>query len=624
MKKILFTIATLVLAASCIEDSRNNFMVPDSLSLVYKDQVVPVSVYSGSATVTVQKSGMGAEAAKVTLGVSADSLAAYNTANSKSYTELASSKYRFSSTSMSFGAKDVTSSVNLEWNPSEVFPVLDGANSVIPVVIADASPLTVNPRRNLILFNILNTEVRFASSGSSLIVKEKAEEDSEVSIKISLDNVLPMDLDVTLAVDNSLVAAFNADKGTEHIAAPESFVKLPADRVTVKAGQSDCYCTVTLDNSALFTGDKMMKFTSMLVPIKISAASQTGVIVSDKVYYLVARSPFDGVSVSRIWGRYSLEKLWTEDYGLPAGVDRTLTIDGNWVYIPYAIGGNVAKITAISIADPAQTMLVNCEGFVNNTITTACVRMIDKGDGTYMLSASGAGEGGTFAFYTWPDGTDNAPTHVDLQCTWRRAGDRYELHGTWADGMLYAHAYVGTFSTRYEVKDGAFVKTDRTLVNVPFKGFGSVYKHPDSEQMLFASSDTSSFLTPTGTTYKQGDGQDTYDMDFEEWTGGKLTFGYRCFTFKDEKYIAYTAIDEETLLKATLYIVKDKGGFKASLAGDEKDIFFQAPLQGENEEDMAISVPSSLQGDCAVFVMPDKVLIAAGVQTMGVSVFQME
>ena len=111
MKKILFAIATLVLAASCIEDSRNNFMVPDSISLVFSEQVVPVSVYAGSAPITVQKSGMGTQGAKVTLGVSSDSLAAYNTANSTAYTELASSKYNFSSTALEFGASDVTSSV---------------------------------------------------------------------------------------------------------------------------------------------------------------------------------------------------------------------------------------------------------------------------------------------------------------------------------------------------------------------------------------------------------------------------------------------------------------------------------------------------------------------------------
>ncbi|MBO4606072.1 MAG: DUF1735 domain-containing protein [Bacteroidales bacterium] len=623
MKKTILLLATIAFAASCIEDSRNNFMVPDTLSLVYDEAVVPVSVYSGSATVTVQKAGKGVKPATATIGVSAEALAEYNAENGTAFTSLSSNLYEFSANEVSIKAEDLTGSIKLEWNPSSVYPALDGSNSVIPVVITESS-LSVNPKRNLVLVNLLNSQVGLASSGSSLVAKEDENEDSEVSLKISVDNILPVDLDVTLAVDNNLIAAFNAEKGTTHIAAPNAFVKLPTEGVSVKAGQTDCFCTVTLDNSALFSGGKMMNFTTLLIPIKISATSQAGVAISDKVYYLVVRSPFDGVSISRVWGKYSLDKLWTADYGLPSGVDRTLTVDANWVYIPYAIGGSTAKITAISITDPTNTMQVNCEGFVANTITTACVRIIDKGDGTPMLTASGANEGGSFAFYTWPNGTDKAPTRTTLQCTWRRGGDRYELHGTWADGMVYVHAFQGTFSTRYEVKNGAFVKTDRTLVNVPFTGFGGVYKHPDYDQMLFASSDTSAFLTPTGTTYKQGDGQDTHDMAFEKYEDGALTYGYRPFTFKDEKYIAYTAIEGETLLRATLYIVKDKGGFKASLAGDEKDIFFEAPIHSENAEDMAIQVPMSLQGDCAVFVMPDKVWIAAGAQGLGVSVFKME
>ena len=71
-------------------------------------------------------------------------------------------------------------------------------------------------------------------------------------------------------------------------------------------------------------------------------------------------------------------------------------------------------------------------------------------------------------------------------------------------------------------------------------------------------------------------------------------------------------------------IVKDKGGFKASLNPDEMDIVYEAPLQGEDKTDIAIAEPMSLQGDCAVCVLPDKVYIAAGFQGIGLILFKME
>ena len=631
MKKIIITsIAVLALAASCIEDSRNNFMVDDTLSLVFDEQVVPVSVHAGKATVSVLKAGKGSRSADVTLGVSASALSDFNAENGTAYSQIGTSEYSFTASSVSFKPEEMTKTVGIEWNPASLISSLDGANSVIPVVIEEGS-ISVNEKRNLVLLNVLNSTVRLASSGSTVLAPESASENLTVSVKLAVDFPLPEDLQITLAVDNSLIAAYNAEKGESADAAPDGYAVLPTEGVTIPAGGSDCFATLTLNNSALFSGSKMISFDTILVPIKISATSVSGLQISDSAYYLLVRSPFGGPSVSRVWGLYSTAgHLWTEAYGLPAGADRNLTLDADWVYLPYAVGGSEARITAISTSDPDNKKLVNCSGFVTNTITTACVRVIDKGDGTTMLTASGASDN-SFNFYAWPSGIDSAPTVYNLQCTWRRAGDRYEVHGTWADGMLYAHAYQGTFSTRYEIKNGAFTKTDRTLVNVPFTGFGSLYKHPDSGQMLFASSDTSAFMTPTGTTYKAGDGQDIHDMTIESFSTARLTYGYRPFTLKGEKYIAFTALDRNdgedgstTMKRARLVIVRDKGGFKASLDPDNMDIFFEAPLQGETFESLAPEQPTVNVGDCAVFLSGGSVLIAAGYQGIGVSLFKME
>lgn len=648
MKKIilytLLTGAATLLLQGCIEDSRENYMVDDSLSLVYDEPVVEVSVHAAAQTVTVLKAGKGTSGAWATLAQGSAELAAWNEdpENDTKYDEISASLVRFSEERVSFGEKDVRCSFEVTWDPKAVIPKLTTGNEVIPVAIT-GSDITVNPDRKLLLLNLVNSTVSFASSGSTFVAKEDPAEKGEVSIKLRLDHVLPQDLTVRFNVDNSLVDAYNAAKGTAFPAAPNGYAAETS--ATIPAGAADVFATLSLDSSKLIEGGKLMNFRTLVVPLRITATSIDGVLVSDAAYYLLVNNPQAGATFSRIWGKYSTESLWTAEYGLPSGADRNVATDGEWVYLPYSVGGTVKKITAISVNDPSVTKEVNTTGFVNATITTACVRVIDKGNGEPMLVASGAAES-NFPFYAWENGIDNPPTVFSLECTWRRGGDRFEFHGTWKDGQLYVHAYQGRFATRYKVVDGAFVATDdgqyngtsRALVNMlgTDTGFGGFYVYPGQDQMVFTTSDVSAFVTMKDTYVDPGDGQKAWETAREDFPDADRTWGYRVFTLSGEKYIAYTAIDKLDDLKedgvtpyttnqrARLVVVKDKGGFKASLGADNQDVVFEAPLQGEQFEDIAIAPPASIQGDCSVRIYGNKVIIAAGVQGLGVSVFIME
>ena len=613
-------------------------MVPDSVSLVFDDVVVPVSVYAVRHNISVLKSGKGDSSAWATIGFTSEGLAKYNAdeSNDGTYKELASKLVKFSTDRVSFEPSDVRKVLSVSWDVDDMVQALAGDDYVVPVGLL-GSDVTVNEGRDLILLNILNSTASFASSGSTVVAKETAQENGEVTIKFKLDHAMPQDLAVKFAVDNSLAEAYNTEKGTDYGTAPNGYVQVPTEGAVIPAGSSDVFVTVTLKNSVLFGPDgQMSNFRTLVVPLKITETSVKGVKVSEAAYYLLVNNPYAGASFSRIWGRYSTTgHLWMTDFGLPSGADRDFAMDNDWVYLPYSVGGSTAKITAVSINDPETTKLVNCEGFKSATITTACVRVIDKGNGTKMLIASGAAEN-NFPFYAWENGIDNPPTVYTLECTWRRGGDRIEFHGTWADGVLYTHAYQGVFTTSYKVTGGTFEKTTRTLVDVPYTGFGGFYKYPGQDQMVFASSDAAAFMTLTGATHKAGDGQDIYDTDREAFDGADMTYGYNVFTYRGDKYIAYTAVDQMDQLKedgityyttkqrARLVVVKDKGGFKASLLGDNKDIVFEAPIQGESFEDIAPEPPMSVQGDCAVSVFSDHVIIAAGVQGLGLSVFKME
>lgn len=620
----------------CIEDSRNNYMEPDSVGLAYDDQVVEVSVYAGSHTVTVLKAGKGTSAGYVELTQGTEALKAYNADdfNDIKYTEIASSNVQYGESRLLFEEKDVRKSMVVQWDPAKLVPLLGDETHVIPVAIK-GSDLNINDSRSLLLLNILNSSASFASTGSTVTAKENKSEKGEVTVKFKLDHPLPKDITIQYGVDNSLVATYNAEKGTNYDQAPAAYVT--SGEASIKAGSTDVIVSIPLNTEALFSGTKMMDFRTFVIPLKITGTSINGVELSDKPFYLLVNSPFAGASFSRIWGFYSTESLWMLPFGLVSGADRNLALDADWVYLPYAVGGSTAKVTAISVNDPETTKQVNTTGFKTATITSACVRVIDKGNGSTMLVASGAAEN-DFPFYVWENGIDNAPTVYSLQCTWRRGGDRFEYHGTWADGMLYVHAYQGRFATRYKVVDGQFETTDRTLVDMKATdtGFGGFYPYPGQDQMVFSTSDASAFITMLDSYNDPGDGQKAWETAREEFAGADMTWGYRCFTYMGEKYIAYTAVDKDddlkedgitrytTKMRARLVVVKDKGGFKASLDGENKDIVFEAPLQGENFEDIAIAAPLSVQGDCAICVLGDKVLIAAGVQGIGISLFKME
>ena len=643
-------IAGLLVASlqSCIEDSRNNDMVDDQLSIVYEDVVTPVSVYAGSYTVSILKSGKGQSDAKAIVGTSSSALMDYLASGESDlkYKEIPGSYFTFSTDELRFGQSDMIQRFTVTWDVDQLSAYVKDDLAVLPISILGGS-LDINESRNLLALNLLKSTVGFASSGSTVVAKENAEEDGQLQVKIKLDRAIPQDITVSYAIDNSLIAGYNEAKGSDYTQAPDGFVVLPESPDRIPAGTLDIFSDVTLKTSVLFGADgKMMNFRTFLVPLRITGTSLDGLLVSDQIYYLLVNSPFAGASFSRIWGKYSIDQLWTKEYaGIPDGGDRNLALDGKYVYFPYAIAGATAKITAISVDDPAEVKEVNCTGFTTATITSACVRVIDKGDGTTMLVASGAGEN-NFPFYAWENGIDNPPTVFSLQCTWRRGGDRFEYHGTWKDGVLYVHAYQGRFATRYKVSDGKFVKTDdgmfngtdRALVDMKATdtGFGGFYLYPGQDQMAFTTSDVSAFVTMKDTYNDPGDGQKAWETSREEFPGAEMSWGYRVFSYRGDKYIAYTQIDKDDQLKddgisvytskqrARLIVVKDKGGFKASLLGDNKDIVFEAPLQGEEYTDIAVAAPTSAQGDCAVQAFSDKVLIAAGVQGIGASVFKME
>lgn len=625
---ILLSFAAM-LVLSCIPDERDNYMVSDSLSLVYARAVTEVSVYDGSCTVTVEKAGKGKSSAVAKLSLSAEALAAYNEANGTAYVKVPDTHgVVLSEETLRFGVSDVRKTITVSWDKDKC-SLLEGDNYVIPVeVISGTDGINVNAKRSLLLLNVLRSSVSFAMDGSKVVAKKNAAENGELNVKINLDRPLAEDLTVNCVVDNAFIPVYNATYLKGYVAAPDGLVEIDNSTAVIGAGAYDTQMKLVIHTDKLFgTGGVMTDFSTYLVPLKIGTVSKSGVGISDKIYYLRIRSPFAAPTFERIWGLYSKNgKAWTDAYSLlDDGVDRSLALDDKYLYVPYCKGGSVARIVAISLTDPASTKEVNTEGFKTNTITSACVRVIDKGNGTGMLTACGANES-KFMFYAWENGIDAPPTVFELGCTWRRHGDRYEFNGTWKKGQLWVHSYQGTFSSYYEVENGGFVKVknkDFLLVDIPYEGFGGVYWYPGSDEMLFASTNAGAYLKLTGEDHV-ADVFIVLETTKTAFPEARYSYGYHYFKFNGVEYIAFVRFDpDDTFKRARLVVVQAKGSFASSL-GTNETIVYEAPLQGENFTDISVLEAGNKQADCAVYLSSDNVLIAAGAQGIGVSLFNLE
>ena len=140
-------------------------------------------------------------------------------------------------------------------------------------------------------------------------------------------------------------------------------------------------------------------------------------------------------------------------------------------------------------------------------------------------------------------------------------------------------------------------------------------------------------MTLTGTTHI-ADVFTVKDTSCEDYNDVVLTFGYNVFTFRGEEYVAYVSYDKDLLnsknepyssmMRARLTVLKGMGNWRKTLDEATRTVVFEAPLQGEDFEDIAFAASATTVGDCSVHVASDHVIIAAGMQGIGLSVFKME
>lgn len=333
-------------------------------------------------------------------------------------------------------------------------------------------------------------------------------------------------------------------------------------------------------------------------------------------------------------------RVWDTTVPFGGGKDRNMTMDGEYVYVAEAAGGN-GVIKAISIADPAVIKDVKVTtytpaGLDNGTHAVTCVRMLPNTDasvnnGKPVLVASNLTLGdGTekLIVYVWSNGIEADPNYFVIDSGVRRLGDKFTVKGTYQSGELHFFDFNdGNTVIRVNMKDGVAglwgtpelaYATGRYAIPVGgASNIGECTIHPDAtfdgdgnpSALLLTTNAVNGFFTQNaGNAYVAS-----------AWGADpKLTqtFGYNFFEHNGKDYIAYVKVAGDRA-SASLNIIEDVNG-AADLKGtlEAQAGLYTAPVNGTGNAGHGL-------GDCATAVVDGVRYIAVMGQNIGISLFKL-
>ena len=663
-KNILASALMITAVASCVDD-RNNFMVDDSFGFnnAAGENVLTLPIYGGSHDVTVIKSGKGVNEGVVDVTTSNADLLSYNKQYGTDYIPLPADLYSFSVQNIAFSAEEVSKTFSVSWDIAKVaeFMDLEPANQYCIPVALRSEDLEVNDGREVFILNLVTSAITAEQTLLSKTYEWESEPVTEtMDITVSIDKTIPgIDLTVGFEVDNSLIAAYNQENGTDYVAAPEGLVTVGADPV-IKAGTDKVLYTVTINTDAIAVDTeveidgvaqtkKLVKrdWDGYVVPLKISSMSIDGVKVTNGLTYIVVKGlePVPPQLFTRLWGIYatSSSNPWQSTFGLSDA--RNITMDDEYVYIPQSAGGDPV-LKAVSITDPSKVKTVNVEGVATGTHVLSCVRMIPNTDpavngGKDILVATNLTLGGEahLNYYAWLNGIDNAPTKFMVDDSGRRLGDKFIVVGSWNNGEIYLKDYntgnivrnamIDSGIGEWPGADGLAYARGRYDYNASVADaantIGSAYIYPGTPKagsdvvpgFLVTSTASAHFLTNTsGNVFASSE-------DF----GMAMTHGYNFFSDAKTgaKYIAYVAL-EANQAQGSVKVISDFNGTYEGLPGvlRNQKCVFEAPVQDGMDATVVSQCPATHStGDCVVRTVGDKTYMAVMIQNVGISVFSL-
>lgn len=658
MKKTIIWLAAVLLLTGCIRDERDNFMVPDSFGINADDLLEETSVHTGNYVLGISKSGKGQASGKVSISLAETALPDYNEAHETDFKAVLPSLVSFDQEMLDFSVEDVTRTFTISWDPELMAQfIAEDTRYVIPLRI-QSQDLTVNEGRELVLLHLNRSGVSVPQTNVSRVVEAKdvepgpGGEQPELQETLILDvnlkpNVKYLGLSFPVCVDNSLIDSYNQTHQTSYVPAPDGLVTLLDNDAVIEEGAIGGNFRVLLDKSVLMKDGKLGEFPDYLIPVRLQREKLTaslngedfdlkGLSYGNLVTYISFSyyAPPPGLSVIRMWGKYSTETASWSDYlgDFTAGADRNVALDDNYIYIAET---NTSKnLWAISLQDPGIYKRLPVGTVADEGIFyLSCPRIIpntsaDINGGKDVLAVSNMNAGDP-KLYVYADGIDADPRVINMS-TWasRRLGDTFTFWGSMQGGMLFFKDFSspdGTVSFKLNGLNAMWLVG--RIVAPAAAGAGAYFPFPDNINQGVSSvrGGETAWLTTASKDLYTLEGVDK-EPTLAELSGYFADTAFRFFEFDGKRYIAYTR--QVSPSDGRLFILEGEAGQSWSGMLEKRNVIYQAAIQNDTDEEGLDDTPSPKASgnsgmDLDVRIAGNEVYIAVVKQNVGLSLFRM-
>ena len=658
MKKTIIWLAAVLLLTGCIRDERDNFMVPDSFGINADDLLEETSVHTGNYVLGISKSGKGQASGKVSISLAETALPDYNEAHETDFKAVLPSLVSFDQEMLDFSVEDVTRTFTISWDPELMAQfIAEDTRYVIPLRI-QSQDLTVNEGRELVLLHLNRSGVSVPQTNVSRVVEAKdvepgpGGEQPELQETLILDvnlkpNVKYLGLSFPVCVDNSLIDSYNQAHQTSYVPAPDGLVTLLDNDAVIEEGAIGGNFRVLLDKSVLMKDGKLGEFPDYLIPVRLQREKLTaslngedfdlkGLSYGNLVTYISFSyyAPPPGLSVIRMWGKYSTETASWSDYlgDFTAGADRNVALDDNYIYIAET---NTSKnLWAISLQDPGIYKRLPVGTVADEGIFyLSCPRIIpntsaDINGGKDVLAVSNMNAGDP-KLYVYADGIDADPRVINMS-TWasRRLGDTFTFWGSMQGGILFFKDFSspdGTVSFKLNGLNAMWLMG--RIVAPAAAGAGAYFPFPDNINQGVSSvrGGETAWLTTASKDLYTLEGADK-EPTLAELSGYFADTAFRFFEFDGKRYIAYTR--QVSPSDGRLFILEGEAGQSWSGMLEKRNVIYQAAIQNDTEQEGLDDTPSPKASgnsgmDLDVRIAGNEVYIAVVKQNVGLSLFRM-
>ena len=662
MKKTLIIACALVLAAGCIPDDRENFMVPDSFGLTAPDMVMQASVHAGTYTLGVSKNGKGktAAAAAISLesGEAKAALDKYNADNGTAYKAFPTSLFKLDNASLSFDVSDVVKDVTISWDPLKVIETMaDGGDYVLPVCVS-SQDLDVNGDKQFVMIRLLRSTLGVSQKNINRVINRKQvlpdadgnapELKETVILDVKMDNYIKgIGMTFPVKIDNSLIEEFNKTSEEPCVAAPAGLVNILTPSVSIPESGESATFKIEIDKSVLLSGGELQAFPDYVIPVTIDTGAMTatrkgetfglkGLSYGNLVTYVTISYLESGLSVVREWGLFSTESGAWSSYmdGFTANADRNVAMDDNWIYI--AETNTTKHLWAISRSDPRNYKLLPVGTVADAGIFyLSCPRIIKNTDpeingGKDVLAVSNMVEGDP-KLYIYANGIDSDPSAINMT-TWagRRLGDTFTVWGTLQEGVLFFKDFnstQGTVTFWLRGKASGTMYLVGRIMAPQVTGAGAYFPFPDNINQGVSSvrGGEMAWLTTASKDLYALEGADG-NPTLEELSGYYADTAFRYFDLGKKRYIAYTR--QVSSADGRVFIIEGTPEQSWSEILQERNVVYQAAIQNDTEQEKLSEEPSPMNSgnsgmDLDIRQVGDDVYLVVVKQNVGLSLFKL-